>query len=103
MAHRREEPSERVAHNGVHGRVAYARMPDGSYPAQEFFNSLGVQERAKFVSQFMAITADRNLQFRNRQQFRQVKDDLFEFKRNDIQMRLFTFRHNCLNPKIGIS
>lgn len=44
------------------------------------------------MSLFKYITSDPSLQLRNRTQFKVVEGDLFEFKRNDLQMRLFAFR-----------
>lgn len=81
------------AHLGRYGSVRFAQVQDGSYPAEEFWSELSTDEKAKFMSQFRAITDSPSLQLRNRRQFKQVDGDLFEFKRNDLQMRVFAFRH----------
>jgi hypothetical protein len=77
---------------GRHGDVAFAVLADDRAPAKEFFDGLLVGEKAKFSSLFQAITDNPNLQLFNRQQFKHLEGDLFEFKRNDIKMRIFAFR-----------
>ena len=99
-----EYSPERVAYNGLYGLVAYAQVLDGTYPAEEFVDSFSDSCSAKFISQFIAITNNHNLQLLNKQQFKRVEGDLFEFKRIDIQMRLFTFRTgNCWYLVLGFA
>lgn len=82
-----------TAHKGPYGSVVFAVAPDGSCPAKEFWDALLQSAQTKFMALFMKITQDPNLHLRNREQFKQVKGDLWEFKCNSIQMRMFTFRH----------
>ncbi len=42
---------------------------------------------------FTQIASDQRLQLQNREKFKQVEGDLFEFKLNSEKMRLFAFRH----------
>lgn len=84
-----------LLHKGQHGDVRTARRADGSLmPAANFLFELDPErELTKFMTLFIKITSDPNLKLTNRQQFKQVEDDLYEFKRNDLSSRLFTFRH----------
>ena len=101
MARRTDKSQERCAHEGAYGTVGFARVADGTYPAEEFFNGLNEPQQAKFLALFRKITSDGSLQLRNRQQFKQVKGGLFAFKRIDLKMRLFAFRHR--GQKLGSS
>lgn len=87
-----EKSTPRIAHQGRCGSIVFAQVRNGTYPSQEFWDLLGPSEQAKFMAQFRAITDNPQLQLRNRQQFKPVEGELFEFKRNDLQMRIFTFR-----------
>lgn len=87
-----DRPPPEVVVQGLHGSVIYARLPDGTSPSREFFNSLSIGERTKFLSIFSSLLNNATLRHNNRQQFRQVEGELFEFKRNDLQMRIFAFR-----------
>jgi len=96
MAGPDEKQPSRCAHAGSCGAVWFAQVGDGSFPAQEFWDDLTSKQQAKFLSLFATITNEPTLRLCNRQQFKQVDGDLFEFKRNDIQMRIFAFRaKNC--------
>lgn len=92
--HDKAEPD--CVFRGRYGEVRFARLPDGTCPSKDFFENLPESSRAKaeakFMSLFKYITSDPSLQLRNRTQFKVVEGDLFEFKRNDLQMRLFAFR-----------
>lgn len=79
-------------HRGHFGEVWFGVLPDGSSPAWEFWKSLNGSQRAKFMALFCKITSEKKLQLFNRCQFRQVDGELFEFKRNDIKMRMFAWR-----------
>lgn len=93
MTEEAESGSRYLVHKGQYGCVEFARMPDGTVPAGEFWSQLSEGQKAKFLSLFARIASDPHLRLNNRQQFKQVEGDLYEFKRNDIQMRVFAFRH----------
>jgi hypothetical protein len=88
--HDKAEPD--CVFRGRYGEVRFARLPDGTCPSKDFFEKLPRSSQAKFMSLFNSITSDSSLRLLNRTQFKVVEGNLFEFKRNDLQMRLFAFR-----------
>lgn len=78
---------------GPFGFVRFAKVADGTYPAEVIWNGQKDAWKAKFASLFQYITSNRELQLHNRTQFKKLDGDLFEFKRNDVKSRLFAFRH----------
>lgn len=92
----RADQSEYCAHPGHYGQVWFAQQEDGTYPAKEFWDGLTEKQRAGFSVLFQTITSNTRLQLFNHQFFNQIKDDLWEFKRNNFQMRIFCFRRGTI-------
>jgi hypothetical protein len=94
MALRADKPEYRPAlPRGPYGAVKYGRTGDGTEHAWEFWqNRMNSQARSAFGTLFRMITSSRSLQIFNRQKFKQVEGDLYEFKSNAHQMRIFCFR-----------
>jgi len=68
--------------------IEYAVCANGSMPAKEFIDGLDQSEQRKLAVLFQRM-ADQG-QIRNPDQFKQVRDGIFEFKRH--QVRVFCFR-----------
>ena len=90
MAH---ENDDTLVHEGQFGKVRHARMRDQSLPSKTFLDAQSTAARAAFIALCMKITADRTLELRHREKFKQVQGKLYEFKMNNHQLRVFCFRH----------
>jgi len=80
-----DDPSDNiVVARGNWGRVEYAERSDGSVPARVFVRSLTDSDGAKLHALFKMM-ADQG-RISNRTKFRQVEDDLFEFKAHQLRV-----------------
>lgn len=93
MSAPRADMPQTVLADSRYGSVRFARTSDGSCPALEFWNGLPKGSQAKFLSLFRAICSSPQLVLYNQRQFKLVEGKTFEFKRNDIQSRIFCFRY----------
>ena len=73
-----------IVYSGVKFTIAFAREKSGACPAEEFFTSLSVSDRAKLMALFR-IAADHST-FHNSEKFGDLGDGLFEFKSFQIRM-----------------
>jgi hypothetical protein len=53
---------------------------------------MSIQQQAAFLTLFRMIVSQNTLRLTNKQKFKQVEGDLFEFKSVPHQMRIFCFR-----------
>lgn len=74
----------RVAYKGQMFTIAFARDHSGGYPAEEFFDQLGVMDKAKLL-QLFRILGDHG-KHTNLEKFGDLGDGLFEFKSFQIRM-----------------
>lgn len=94
MAGRDEKADYRLAFSaGAYGSVKFGRTADGREPAWEFWQQMSVKQQAAFGTLFGMISNDSRLYITNRQKFKQIEGDLYAFKANTHQMRIFCFRH----------
>jgi hypothetical protein len=91
-----DKPEYRLAvPRGTFGCVRFARTTSGEEPAFMFWEQeMNTKQQAAFATLFRMIVSNNNLQLPNRQKFRQVVGELFEFKSNAHQMRIFCFRRH---------
>lgn len=68
--------------------IEYAVRSDGSMPAKEFIEGLGDSNQRKLATLFKRMADHGTVP--NSQQFKKVRDRVFEFKKH--QMRVFCFR-----------
>jgi len=81
----------------VHGRkrtIQYAMCANGSMPAKEFVESLSQGEQTKLAVLFkrMADTGE----IRNREQYKKVEGDIWEFKRHQVRVMCFQVRKRVI-------
>ncbi len=81
-----------VVATGNWGRVEYAVRPDGAVPARLFVHSLTDSDAAK-VHALLKVMADHG-RIINREKFRQVEGELFEFKAHQVRVSCWRFG-NC--------
>src|SRR5579864_8038163 len=82
------EAGQKIVARGAWGVVAYARRSNGRAPAEEFYIARLKADQAKLNALFQWI-ADKGT-ISNRQKFRQVEGEVFEFK--SFQMRVSCYR-----------
>lgn len=76
--------ARRAAYQGAKFAIAFAREKNGACPACEFFDGLGIHDKAKLMALFQ-IAGDHG-NFYNREKFGDLGDGLFEFKSFQIRM-----------------
>jgi phage-related protein len=76
--------ARRIAYSGALFAIAFARERSGAWPGQEFFDALGLPDKAKLMALFR-IAGDQG-QFRNPEKFGDLGDGLYEFKSFQIRM-----------------
>lgn len=72
---------------GFWGIVAFACRPNGTLPAEEFYNELSLGNQAKVMNLFRRM-ADAGV-IRNRKKFKQVEGDIFEFKSSRVRISCY--------------
>lgn len=77
---------------GQYGQVRFARAADGSFMVKPVWDTESKQWQKAFMVRFVAITSEPTLRLVNTEHFKQVEGDLYEFKHNGQQSRIFTFR-----------
>jgi len=82
------EEIEEFVEAGLWGEVRYARRSNGSLEAKEWIDAASVADVAKFSQLFRYISSEG--QIRNKEQFRHLGDQIYEFKRNGN--RIFCFQ-----------
>lgn len=83
-----EQDDPKVVVRGRRFAIEYAKCDRSSAPAQGFVSSLDVKEQAKLFALFDRLA--NHGEIRNREQFKQVRGPIYEFKRH--QVRLLCFR-----------
>jgi hypothetical protein len=78
----------RLVVTGESRRIEYALASNGSTPAKDFVESLNDADKAKLLALFERMARTGSVP--NREQFKQVEGEIFEFKKH--QMRVFCFR-----------
>ena len=86
---------QHCAFTGPHGEVRFARVADGTYPAEVAWYEQNEDWQGSFMALFIAITSNPLLRLQNVELFKPVEGDLFEFKRVSLRSRIFTFRHRA--------
>ena len=76
--------ARRVAYQGAMFAIAFAREKSGDCPAGEFFDGLGLLDKAKLMALFQ-IAGDHG-KFYNPEKFGDLGEGLFEFKSFQIRM-----------------
>jgi len=87
MSDSADTPPDDLVQGGAWGSVRYAVDAKGSMPARDFIESLKDKERAKLSVLFERM-ADAG-RIWNREQFKKVEGDIFEFKRFQIRVGCF--------------
>jgi hypothetical protein len=77
-----------VVVRGTSLTIEYAVRANGSMPARQFIEGLSKPDQRKLVALFQRMADRGNVP--NREQFKQVRGDIFEFKKH--QVRVFCFR-----------
>lgn len=72
---------------GRWGAVVFAALNDGTSPGEDFFSGLDVRDQTKLLALFR-LFADTG-KIMNREKFKKISSDLFEFK--SFQIRMFCF------------
>jgi len=80
-------PKGKVFYGGSVYSIELALTEDGECPAQTFLDSLTIEQRAKIV-RIIKRLADFG-RINNREQFKKIEDDFFEFKYFQIRMPCF--------------
>jgi hypothetical protein len=88
---------------GRWGAVVFATAADGTCPAAEFFEQLSASDQTKLITLFKRF-ADFG-KIINREKFKKIGDNLFEFK--SFQIRVFCFiernelilTHGCIKKR----
>lgn len=83
-----------VVVRGTMRTIEYATCSNGSKPAKEFVENLNDSDLRKLMTLFRRM-ADTGKIF-NREQFKQVEDKIFEFKRFQIRVGCFQLEHRWL-------
>jgi hypothetical protein len=84
-----KEADSPVVVRGVQRTIEYAVCSNGSMPAKDFVEGkLDQSDQAKLLSLFKRMADHGSVP--NREQFKRVEDDIFEFKKH--QFRVFCFR-----------
>lgn len=86
MGEEAERPG--IAVQGAMRTIEYAVRADGSMPAKVFIESLIIAEQSMLAALFKRMADCGTVP--NREQFKQVRDKVFEFKKH--QIRVFCFR-----------
>ncbi|HVJ04493.1 MAG TPA: type II toxin-antitoxin system RelE/ParE family toxin [Candidatus Saccharimonadales bacterium] len=92
---------------GRWGKVVYATQENGVHLAAEFFDDLSVSDQAKLAALFKRF-ADCG-EIKNREKFKKIADNLFEFKSGQIRMFCFLERgmvvvtHGCIKKKDALN
>jgi len=83
-------PDDKLVVRGAWGEIRYVSRPDASRPAEEFYASLSIGDKAR-VDSLLKRMADIGRIF-NRTKFKQVDGDIFEFK-------IFAIRISCYRER----
>jgi len=70
---------------GRWGAVVFAVLKDGSSPGKDFFSGLDVRDQTKLLALFRLFADSGKIM--NREKFKKIDSDLFEFK--SFQIRMF--------------
>lgn len=84
----KDADDKKVVARGSLRTIAYATGANGSMPAKDLIEGLDESDQRKIAALFQRM-ADQG-KVANREQFKKVEDDLFEFKKH--QTRVFCFR-----------
>lgn len=87
-----DEPEDGCLCRGRYGQVRFARAKDSSLMAKSTWSEQDKAWQKAFSYLFLQICSDQNLRLNNREQFKQLQGDLFEFKRNGLKSRILAFR-----------
>lgn len=81
---------ETLVSRGSWGAVRYAVRANGRMPAREFIQDLSEQDQRKLAALFQRI-ADHG-RIHNREKFKKVEGDIFEFKSFQVRVGCFRLR-----------
>ena len=87
MSRSSEEREERLVESGNWGDVLYAVRSNGTMPAKDFIDGLGVADARKLSVLFRRM-AEFGL-IHNTQQFKMIEGKIWEFKRGQIRIGCF--------------
>src|SRR5579862_9364004 len=73
-----------IAYAGTSFTIAFATCVDGSRPALDFYNGLDDTDKAKMNTLFRYLGDQGRIA--NREKFKKVEDELWEFKSHQIRM-----------------
>jgi hypothetical protein len=94
MSSQDDNTPDDLVQEGAWGAVRYATDANGDMPAKEFVDGLDPAERRKVVVLFERI-AEKG-QIHNREQFKKLRGDIYEFKRFQIRIACFQEGRNWL-------
>jgi hypothetical protein len=92
MANRGEELGYKPAFSGTYGSVVFGTRCDGTEPAWDFWQGIGLVAKSRFATLFRMIADNPRLQIGNKRKFNQIDGPMWEFKSVPDQMRIFCFR-----------
>lgn len=92
---------------GRWGKVVFATQENGTHLAAEFFDGLSAADQVKVSALFKRFADFGEIQ--NREKFKKIADDLFEFKSGQVRMFCFIERgmvvvtHGCIKKRDNIN
>lgn len=87
----RPSREDRIVAEGSFGVVEYAMRDDGSMEAKDWFDAQDSATQKSFTHLFHQLVDHRLIT--NHQRFKQLRGDVYEFKKHFDGKRLFCYRH----------